>query len=80
MPNIPRRKIYEIMLEYEDGMIEMQILLYNRDNFKKFRESFYDEGFPKIRISYKKIKALWMIMFLENRKYTSQEEFEKRLK
>ena len=78
MPNIPRRKIYEVMLEFEDGMIEMQILLYNRDNFEKFRESFYDEGYPKIRTSYKKIKVL-MIMFLENRKYTSHEEFEKDL-
>ena len=68
MPNIPRRKIYETMLVFEDGMIEMQIMLQNKDNYKKFSKPFHDNGYPKIRKSYYEIKAL-LIMFLENRKY-----------
>jgi hypothetical protein len=78
MPNIPRRKIYETMLQYEDGMIEMNILIFNKDNFDKFISSFLDQGYPKIRISYREIKAL-LVMFLEHRKYSNEAEFKKDL-
>ena len=78
MPNIPRRKIYETMLQFEDGMIEMNILNFNQDNFNKFLESFLSQGYPKIRISYKEIKTL-LIMFLEHRKYNTESEFKRDL-
>ena len=78
MPNIPRRKIYETMLQYEDGMIEMNVLIYNKYNFEKFLESFLNQGYPKIRVSYREIKAL-LIMFLEHRKYSTEEEFQRDL-
>lgn len=79
MINIPRRKIYETMLEFEDGLIEMQILLMNEKNFDKFYKDFFEFAYPKIKDSYIEIKAL-LIMFLENRKYPQGDAFSKDLK
>jgi len=78
MPNIPRRKIYETLLEYEDTLIEMQIMLHTEENFKKFSEQFNQEGIKKLRESYRKIKGL-LIMFLNNKKFSTKEKFEKEL-
>ncbi len=74
MLNIPRRKIYETMLVFEDGMIEMNILLYNKNNFEKFLKTFNAEGYKNIRKGYFETKAL-LVMFLENRKYNNENEF-----
>ena len=74
MSNIPRRKIYETMLEFEDGLIEMQILIYSHENFEKFGEKFV-LTYSNIKEAYFKILALF-IMFLENRKYPLGKEME----
>lgn len=78
MTNIPRRKIYERMLVYEDGLIDMQILLFNEKNFENFQSKFNEEAWPQIVLSYKQIKALFL-MFLENRKYEEENKFEEDL-
>lgn len=74
MINIPRRKIYETMLEYEEYLLELQILLRNEENFNKYQEE-YKNSYPNIIQAYKKIKALF-ILFLENRKYENEEAFD----
>ena len=74
MTNIPRRKIYEVMLVFEDGLIEMNILILNQENFAKFLEKFHNESYPKIIKSYHQIIALF-IMFLENKKYEKEIDF-----
>lgn len=83
MTNIPRRKIYEEMLEFEDGLIEMQILTFSQKNFEKYHKKFNEGGFSKIKASYKNIKVL-LVMFLENKKFELdggfEEEHEKLLK
>ncbi len=79
MQNIPRRKIYETMLEYEDGLIEMQILFLNEINFANFKNKFNTETILKIRDKYKEIKCLF-VMFLENKKHIDAEEFKNDLK
>lgn len=79
MTNIPRRKIYETLLIFEDGMIEMNILLYNPENFVKYSDAFNKDGYSKIRDSYTEIKAL-LVMFLENKKFHTDKEFEDELK
>jgi len=66
MPNIPRRKIYETMLEFEDGLIELQILILSKINFEKYKDK-YLKTYPIIKENYYKILALF-IMFLENKK------------
>lgn len=78
MTNIPRRKIYEQMLIFEDGMIDMQIIIFNEENFRNFSERFNTESLPKIKSSYIEVKAL-IVMFLENRKYEKEEDFQKDL-
>lgn len=75
MTNIPRRKIYEEMLIFEDGIIEMQILLFNQENFDKFQSKFNKSSLKKIQDAYVKIKAL-LVMFTENRKYPLEGGFE----
>ena len=67
MSNIPRRRIYEVMLEYEDGIIEMQILIYSEENFEKYKEKFV-QTYERIKEAYLEILGLF-VMFLENRKY-----------
>jgi len=77
--NIPRRKIYEEMLKFEDGIIEMEILLYNEKNFTKYKNSYNKNTFHKMKQTYLNVKSL-IIMFLENRKYPKEEDFLKDLK
>ena len=74
MINIPRRKIYETMLEYEEYLLELQILIRNENNFKKYKEE-YKNSYKNIIKSYQKIKALF-ILFFENKKYETEEDFE----
>ena len=78
MTNIPRRKIYETMLIFEDGLIDMQILILNEENFTLYIEKFNNESYPKIIKSYHEIKALF-VMFLENKQYPLGEDFEHHL-
>lgn len=79
MTNIPRRKIYEVMLVYEDGLIDMQILIFSEMNFNKFHKNFNTSTFPKIKEAYREIKIL-IHMFLENKKHPLGEKFEIEIK
>jgi hypothetical protein len=72
--NIPRRKIYEEMLDFEDGLMEVDILQYNQENFDKYKEEYNKDSIEKMRVSFTNIKAL-LIMFLENRKYQTEVEY-----
>ena len=72
--NIPRRKIYEEMLSFEDGLMELDILQFNQENFEKYKEEYNKKSLEKMRVSFTNIKAL-LIMFLENRKYQSEDEY-----
>ncbi len=58
MTNIPRRKIYETMLEFEDALIDMQIMLYSQSNFEKFNQKFNEFSIKEIKRTYKEVKAL----------------------
>ena len=75
MTNIPRRKIYETMLVFEDAMLEMNILLYNQKSFDEFKDKFNNDAINKLKSSFIEIKAL-ILMFIENRKYLDSNEFE----
>ena len=72
--NIPRRKIYEEMLDFEDGLMEVDILQYNQENFEKYKQEYNEKSIEKMRVSFANIKALF-IMFLENRKYQTEKEY-----
>ena len=74
MQNIPRRKIYETMLEYEEVMIELQILLYSEENFQKLIEKINTTGLKELERTFVSIKAL-LVLFFENKKYETQEEY-----
>ncbi len=78
MTNIPRRKIYETMLEFEDALIDMQIMLYSQSNFEKFNQKFNEFSIKEIKRTYKEVKAL-LVLFIENKKFDSNEEYEKEL-
>ncbi len=73
MINIPRRKIYEKMLEFEDILLEMQILLLNEDNFKKFKFKFL-ERVPDLREIYLDLKILF-VLFLENKTFETESDY-----
>lgn len=77
MTNIPRRKIYEEMLIYEDGLIEIEILISTKKKIEDNIE-FLDNIFNQIEKSYFKIKALF-ILFLENKKFETDEKLNKEL-
>ena len=77
--NIPRRKMYEEMLDFEDGLMELEILQYNEENFVKFKEVYNEKSFKKMSSSFVNIKAV-LIMFLENRKYKTEAEHKKDIK
>ena len=79
MTNIPRRKIYETMLEFEDVMIEMQILLLSPENFDKYLEKFNSSAIKELARTFLEIKGL-LLMFLENKKYENDEDYEKEFK
>jgi hypothetical protein len=72
--NIPRRKIYEEMLDFEDGLMELEILQYSQENLEKFKDEYNKKSIEKMRNSFVNIKAL-MLMFLENRKYQTEQEY-----
>ncbi len=78
MENIPRRKIYEKMLEYEDILIDMQILLLNEDNFLNYKEKFNEGPYKLLFPIIQELKSL-LILFLENKKYETREEYNKEL-
>jgi len=78
MTNIPRRKIYEKMLEYEDIILEMHVLLLNQSNFKKDKEKI-SKRIPELKEIYKEIKILF-ILFLENKKFGKEEDFTNEIK
>ena len=73
MTNIPRRKIYEKMLEYEDIILEMHVLLLNQTNFEKYKEKI-TKRIPELKEIYKEIKILF-ILFLENKKFEKENDF-----
>lgn len=75
MINIPRRKIYEKMLEFEDILMDMQILLLNEKNFEERIDKF-EKKIPEIIDIYKEIKVL-IILFLENKKFEKPQDFQK---
>ena len=77
--NIPRRKIYEEMMNFEDGLMELDILQYSQDNFVKYKDEYNKISIEKMRISFANLKAT-MVMFLENRKYENEELHNKDLK
>jgi len=78
MTNIPRRQIYEKMLEYEDSIIELQILILNEKNFEKYKSNL-EKILPNLKKSYIEIKSLF-VMFLENKKFEKDTGFEKEFK
>ena len=79
MTTIPRRKIYETMLEFEDAVLEMEILTYNDDSFESNIEKFKQEKFPILIEKIIEIEALF-VMFLNNEKFENEDEFNKVLK
>ena len=74
MTNIPRRKKYEKMLEYEDIMIDMQILLLNQSNFENYKEKI-NKRIPELTSIFKEVKTL-IELFLKNEKFETSEKFE----
>lgn len=78
MTNIPRRKIYETMLEYEEAVLEIQILIQSDENFKKYYD-IYGSSIIKAKEEYKNIKAL-LVLFFENKQFEKEEDFENSLK
>jgi len=77
MTNIPRRKIYEIMLELEEHILELQILIRSQENFNKFKTQ-YKDTYNNLADKYKKIVSLF-ILFFENKEYGREEDFQKDL-
>ena len=74
MTNIPRRKIYEKMLEYEDIILEMHVLLLSSENFEKFKEKF-NLKIPELKLIFEEIKVLF-VLFLKNEKFESEKDFQ----
>jgi len=65
------------MLIYEDGLIEIEILISTKKKIEDNIE-FLDNIFNQIEKSYFKIKALF-ILFLENKKFETDEKLNKEL-
>lgn len=78
MSNIPRRKIYETMLEFEDALLGIEILTYSQKQYDSYSSRFIEENLPKMQKTFKEIKALLM-MFFENEKFANEDEFNKKL-
>jgi len=77
MSNIPRRKIYEELQIFEEGILEIERMLYSKENTKEYKKELpnYTE---KIKTSYKNIKIL-LILFLKNEKFNTEEDFQNTL-
>lgn len=73
MTNIPRRKIYEKMLEYEEYVMEIQILARDKKTFERLKDK-YPDSFKNVEEKYRDIKAL-LVMFFENRTFEKEEDF-----
>lgn len=69
MTNVPRRRIYEAMLKYEEYLIEITVLARNEQSFNQHIH-LYKGSYQNLCAVYKTIKAL-LILFLENRQYES---------
>lgn len=79
MTNIPRRKITEKIRDFEERVIELQILIDSEENFRKQKESFNKQSLRDLKRLYKELKAL-LVMFLENQKHETAEDFDNELK
>lgn len=77
MSNIPRRKIYEQLLIFEEGILEIERMNFTKENYEMFKEEF-NTYVEKIKDSYLNIKAL-IVMFFENKQFEKEEDFEKEL-
>lgn len=77
--NIPRRKIYERMLDFEDSMLKFQYLNLNEEHFNSFKETFFKENFNVLVESFLDTLAI-LVLFLENRAFKTEEEFENEFK
>ncbi len=62
------------MLVYEEHLLEIQILIKNEKNFTNYQKEF-EESYIDLIKAYKRIKALF-ILFFENKKYETEDEFE----
>lgn len=74
MTNIPRRKIYELMLQFEEFVLEIQILLFDKNNFDKYKDK-YGNSLESAYKKYKEIKAL-LVMFYDNEKFENENDFQ----
>ena len=72
--NIPRRRIYEKLLEYEEYVLEIQILARDKKSFELHHEK-YPESLQKVKQKYKEIKAL-LVMFFEQMKPETEEDYD----
>jgi type II secretory pathway component PulF len=79
MVNIPRRKIYETMLEYEDALLELQILIYSEKHYQEYKTKYNQNTLSRLQETYIEIKAL-LQLFIEHKTYESNEDFETELK
>ena len=77
MSNIPRRKIYEELLIFEEGILELDRMSFNDEMFNLFKKEF-PNYIEKVEKSYKNIRSL-LIMLFENKIYEKEEDFEKDL-
>ena len=78
MSNIPRRKIYEELLIFEEGILEIDRMIYNTQNTLKYQK-FFPEYIKKISDGYYNIKVL-LVLMLENKKFDSEEKYTAELK
>lgn len=69
--NIPRRKIYETLLEFEEIILHIQFFVFKEEEFK---ENFQIKYLEKLEERYNFLKIL-IFMFFENKKYDSEDNF-----
>lgn len=76
--NIPRRKIYEKLADFEAEMDEMASLILNEKNFHQKQTQFNQQNWQNLNKTYSELKAL-IILFFENKLFQTEEEFENAL-
>jgi len=74
MSNIPRRKIYEELLIFEEGILEIDRMLYSKENIEIYKKEL-PEYMKKIQISYYNIKIL-LVLFFDNKQFENEQDFE----
>ncbi len=79
MTTIPRRHIYEKLLEFEDTLLEMQALIYNEEYFNEYIDNFNNEKVSLLKENFKEVIAT-LPLFLENKKFQKREELEAEIK